>query len=101
MVQEDGTVSVIVPARNEAGNIESIIQRVPEMGGGTEIIFVEGHSSDGTYGVIESAVRRHPDRRCKFLKQPGKGKGDAVRTGFSAASGDTLMILDADLTVPP
>jgi ubiquinone/menaquinone biosynthesis C-methylase UbiE len=95
------SVSVIVPARNEAGNIESILQRVPEMGAGTEIIFVEGNSSDHTYEEIERRIRETGRRRCKLLKQTGKGKGDAVRAGFAAASGDVLMILDADLTVPP
>jgi SAM-dependent methyltransferase len=94
-------VSVVVPARNEAGNIEQLIDRVPEMRGGTEIIFVEGHSTDDTYGAIERAIAQHPERSCKLLKQPGKGKGDAVRCGFAVATGDILTILDADLTVPP
>jgi hypothetical protein len=94
-------VSVIVPARNEAGNIEAIFQRTPEMGGGTELIFVEGHSRDDTYAAIEQAIARHPERRAKLLKQRGRGKGDAVRLGFEHAQGDVLMILDADLTVPP
>ncbi len=94
-------VSVIVPARNEAGNIPDIMKRVPEMGAGTEIIFIEGHSKDNTYDAIEKAIAEHPERRCKLLRQAGEGKGDAVRLGFSVASGDFLMILDADLTVPP
>jgi hypothetical protein len=94
-------ISVLVPARNEAGNIEQLIDRVPEMGGGTEIIFVEGHSTDDTYTAIEQAIAAHPERCCKLLKQPGKGKGDAVRAGFAVATGDILTILDADLTVPP
>jgi glycosyltransferase involved in cell wall biosynthesis len=95
------TVSVLVPARNEAGNIERIFERTPEMGGGTELVFVEGHSKDDTYDTIERAIAAHPERRCKLLRQKGAGKGDAVRMGFAAASGDVLMILDADLTVPP
>jgi SAM-dependent methyltransferase len=94
-------VSVIVPARNEAGNIEAILTRVPEMGAGTELVFVEGHSSDDTRGAIERGLARHPERRARLLSQAGTGKGDAVRTGFAAAAGDVLMILDADLTVPP
>jgi len=94
-------VSVIVPARNEAGNIEEIFRRTPEMGGGTELIFVEGNSSDNTYEVIEKAIAAHPERRCRLLKQTGKGKGDAVRLGFSNAGGEIFMILDADMTVPP
>lgn len=94
-------VSVIVPARNEAGNIAQIFTRTPEMGSGTELVFVEGHSKDDTYAAIERAIANHPERSCKLLRQTGVGKGDAVRAGFEAASGDVLMILDADLTVPP
>ncbi len=94
-------VSVVVPARNEAGNVEAIFDRVPEMGRGTELIFVEGHSTDDTFGTIERAIAAHPERRCKLLRQTGRGKGDAVRLGFAQAEGEVLMILDADLTVPP
>jgi SAM-dependent methyltransferase len=95
------TVSVIIPARNEAGNIEAALRRTPEMGGGTEIIFVEGHSTDNTWEVIQCLCAEYAQRNVKCLRQPGKGKGDAVRAGFEAASGDILMILDADLTMPP
>ena len=96
------TCSVIVAARNEEGHIEELFQRTPELGpGGTELIFVEGNSKDDTFGEIERAMARHPERNCRLYKQPGKGKGDAVRTGFAAASGDIFMILDADMTVPP
>ncbi|MEI8120587.1 MAG: glycosyltransferase [bacterium] len=94
-------VTVLVPARNEAGNIAAIFQRVPEMGSGTELVFVEGHSSDNTYEAIERGIRENPTRQAVLLKQTGKGKGDAVRCGFAQATGDILMILDADLTVPP
>jgi glycosyltransferase involved in cell wall biosynthesis len=94
-------VSVIVPARNESGNIEAIFERTPEMGSGTELVFVEGHSTDDTFATIQRAIRRHPERCCQLLKQTGKGKGDAVRCGFAAAHGDVLMVLDADLTVAP
>ena len=94
-------VSVVVPARNEAGNIERIFDRVPQMGRGTELVFVEGHSSDDTYAAVERSMAAHPELDCKLLRQPGAGKGDAVRCGFAHASGDVLMILDADLTVPP
>ena len=93
------TVSVIVAARNEAGHIDELIARIPQMGSGTEIIFVEGNSTDDTYAVIEEKIQNQPNYR--LLKQAGKGKGDAVRAGFEAATGDILMILDADITVPP
>ena len=94
-------VSVIVAARNEAGNIAEIFRRTPEMGAGTEIVFVEGHSQDDTYAVIEKEIARHPERKTQLHRQTGKGKGDAVRLGFARAKGDVLMILDADMTVPP
>jgi glycosyltransferase involved in cell wall biosynthesis len=93
-------VTVLVPARNEAGNIERILAEVPEMGAFTELIFVEGNSTDNTWAVLEKAVAERKCPNVRLLKQPGKGKGDAVRHGFAAARGDILMILDADLTVP-
>lgn len=95
------TVSVVIPARNEAGNIEAAVLRTPEMGAGTELIFVEGHSRDNTWEEIERVAKKYPERRIKTLKQAGRGKGDAVRAGFAVAQGDLFMILDADLTVPP
>lgn len=100
-IKKDLIVSVVIAARNEEGNIENIFNRVPELGAETEIVFVEGHSTDNTYVTIEEAITRHPERRCSILRQTGKGKGDAIRLGFSQATGDILMILDADLTVPP
>jgi SAM-dependent methyltransferase len=95
------TVSVVIPARNEAGNIEAAVLRTPDMGAGTELIFVEGHSRDETWAEIQRVAARYPERKIKILQQPGKGKGDAVRAGFAVATGDILMILDADLTMPP
>ena len=104
---DDATVdnyscSVIIPARNERGNIEAAIKRMPRMGKHTEVIFIEGHSVDGTYEEIQRVSQAYGDAwDIKVLKQAGKGKGDAVRKAFSEASGDVLIILDADLTVPP
>lgn len=95
------SVSVIIPARNEAGNIEAAVLRTPELGAGTELIFVEGHSRDDTWGEIRRVAQKYPQRKIKIMQQTGRGKGDAVRLGFSAATGDILMILDADLTMPP
>jgi SAM-dependent methyltransferase len=99
--QNEPTVSVIVPARNEAGNIEQIFARTPEMGAGTELIFVEGHSTDDTLATIEKSIADNPHRKASLHRQTGAGKGDAVRLGFEKATGDILMILDADLTVAP
>jgi SAM-dependent methyltransferase len=95
------TCSVVIPARNEAGNIEAAVLRTPEMGLGTEIIFVEGHSKDDTWQEIQRVAAKYPKRNIKILKQQSKGKGGAVREAFAAASGQILFILDADLTVPP
>jgi SAM-dependent methyltransferase len=98
---QEPTVSVIVPARNESGNIKAIFERTPQMGGGTELVFVEGHSKDDTYAAIEREMAAHPSIPSLLLRQTGIGKADAVRLGFARAKGDLLMILDADLTVPP
>ena len=94
-------VSVIVPARNEAGNIREVVKRIPQFPGGTEIIFVEGGSSDGTRETIQQTIDENPRLDILFLTQEGKGKKDAVKKGFDAATGDILAIVDADITVPP
>ncbi|MBF0406756.1 MAG: glycosyltransferase [Candidatus Riflebacteria bacterium] len=98
---EKPSVSILIPARNEAGNIREILERTPNLGSSTEIIFVEGNSTDETYSTIEKEISNFPGRKILLFKQTGKGKGDAVRLGFSKASGDILMILDADMTVAP
>lgn len=95
------SATVLVPCRNERGNIESAVTRLPRFTDDLEIIFVEGHSADGTLEEIRRVIATHPDRDIKVLVQDGRGKGDAVRKGFAAARGDILIILDADLTVPP
>jgi hypothetical protein len=95
------TCSVVIPARNEAGNIEEAVRRIPEIGMGTEIIFIEGHSKDNTWDEIQRVAAKYSDRKIKTIKQTTKGKGGAVREAFAQATGDILFILDADLTVPP
>ena len=74
---------------------------MPEMGGGTELIFVEGHSRDGTILQAIRDISARSGRPCGVYEQTGVGKGDAVRLGFAKSRGDVLMILDADLTVTP
>ena len=96
------SVTVVVPARNEKGNIENVVRRIPKMGSHTEIIFIEGGSNDDTLAELKRICDRYSDvLDVKYAVQDGKGKGDAVRKGFGMAKGDILMILDADLTVPP
>lgn len=110
------SVSVVIPCRNEKGNIRPAVECLPPMGSQMEIIFVDGDSNDGTVEEIEKIIAEF--KGCKDIKLIHQipsgsadgaghdrmlklGKGDAVRKGFAAASGDILMILDADLTVPP
>jgi SAM-dependent methyltransferase len=96
------SLSVVIPARNEKANIGNALLRIPKIGEKTEVIFVEGHSTDGTLDEIARVVGEYKgELDVKYLVQDGKGKGDAVRKGFSVARGDVLCILDADLTVPP
>ncbi|HEY2951978.1 MAG TPA: glycosyltransferase [Verrucomicrobiae bacterium] len=95
------TCSVVVPARNEAGNIEALVQRTPDLGASTEIIFVEGGSTDGTWEEIQRVAAKYPQRKIRCLKQTSIGKGGAVREAFALAQSHLLFILDADLTVAP
>jgi hypothetical protein len=95
-------ISCVIPARNERGNIENALKRFPDLGCETEIIFVEGHSNDGTWEEIQRIAPLYENRfRIQTLQQSGKGKADAVRLGFAHASQPLLVILDADLTMPP
>ncbi|MEN8261815.1 MAG: methyltransferase domain-containing protein, partial [Pseudomonadota bacterium] len=110
------SVTVVIPCRNERGNVRAAVERTPLMGRHTEILFVDGNSSDGTVEEIETVIREWGDKKdIRILHQVaagsddgaghGKmlklGKGDAVRKGFASATGDIVMVLDADLTVPP
>jgi glycosyltransferase involved in cell wall biosynthesis len=95
-------VSCVIPARNERGNIEQALRRFPNLGCRVEIIFVEGHSNDGTWDEIQRVALRYQDRfQIKAFQQTGRGKADAVRLGFQHATQPLLCILDADLTMPP
>ena len=95
--------SVVIPCKDEAGNIEGCVQRTQDMGTHTELIFVDGNSTDGTVEKIEEMIKKYKGKKdIKLIHQgSGKGKGDAMKKGFARATGDILFILDADLTVPP
>ncbi len=96
------SVSVVAPVRNESGNIDALIRRLPMMADMQELIFVEGHSTDDTWATVRRAVAQYSGpMKLSALQQSGRGKGDAVRAGFAAATGDILLILDGDLSVPP
>ena len=101
-INREISCSVIVPARNESGNIRAALERIPVLGTRTEIIFVEGNSKDDTWTTIqrEAAEYRGP-HLVRAIQQPGKGKWDAVHAGFAVARGAVLVIQDADLTAPP
>jgi len=100
-VPDEPTVTVICPCRNEAGNIPLIVERLPKIGRHTELIYVEGHSEDGSLEACHQAKACHPEMDISVYQQTGKGKKDAVWLGFRKANGDIVMILDADMTVPP
>jgi SAM-dependent methyltransferase len=96
------SVSVVIPARNESGNIETAIRRLPCFGRSVEILFIEGHSKDDTWPMIQAMAEKYQStHNIVIARQDGAGKGDAVRKGFDLATGDVLMILDGDLTTPP
>lgn len=95
------SATIAIPTRNERGNIEAAVKRIPRFVDALEIIFVEGHSRDGTWEEIERVAAAYPHYDIKAMRQPGTGKRDAVFTALEAARGDVLIILDADLTVPP
>lgn len=97
----DFSVSIVVPARNERGNIENAVRRTPEFGTHQEFIFIEGNSVDNTYEEMLRVQTAYPDKDIRVMKQTARGKGNAVREAFDIAKGDILMILDADLTTPP
>jgi len=99
--KKEYSVSIIIPAKNEKGNIENAIIRTPFFGSEQEFIFVDGNSSDGTYNEILRVQEKYSTKNIKAIMQTGKGKGNAVREGFEIAGGDILYILDADLTTPP
>ena len=99
--QEPPSVTIVCPCRNEKGNIEQAVRRLPALGSRTELIFVEGHSKDDTLEECRGVAAAHPELDIKVMVQSGTGKGDAVRLGFAHASGDMLIILDADLSVAP
>jgi hypothetical protein len=99
--ESDISVSVIVPCRNEAGNIQHAFERIPEMGHHTEILFCDDKSTDGTADEVRRLQRSYPKKDIRLIDGPGICKAENVWTGFRAARGDVLMILDADLTVMP
>jgi len=99
--EEEVTVSIIVPCRNEAGNIQPGAERIPFMGKHTEIIFCDDKSTDATADEVRRMQRLYPEKDIRLVQGPGICKAENVWTGFRAARGDVLMILDADLTVMP
>jgi SAM-dependent methyltransferase len=98
---ENLSASVIIPCRNEKGNIEDAVRRIPTFCDNQEIIFVEGHSNDGTLEECYRVQKKYSNLKIQVLQQAGDGKGNAMRAGYDSANGDVLIILDADLTVPP
>ncbi|MBN1841359.1 MAG: glycosyltransferase [Deltaproteobacteria bacterium] len=99
--KQDLSTTIVIPCRNEKGNIRAAVERIPAFCKHQEIIFVDGRSTDGTQEEVERVIKEQPHKDIKFMVQDGEGKGDAVRKGFNSDKGDILMILDADLSVRP
>jgi glycosyltransferase involved in cell wall biosynthesis len=99
--RETNSISIIIPVCDEAGNIPFLFERFPDLGLQTEYIFIEGHSQDDSNSVIKTCIDQRRELNCRLLKQPGVGKADAVYFGLDYASGDLLIILDADLSIDP
>lgn len=85
------SVSIIVPTLNEAENLPHVLPRIPAMPEITEVILVDGHSTDGTAEVARTLIPS-----IMTVMQRGKGKGNAIRSGVRAASGTHVLVLDAD-----
>lgn len=101
-VEAAPSLSIVIPCRNEKGNIEAALQRLPAFPAPVEVIFIEGHSSDGTWEEVQRVVAAYGSRMdLAAFRQTGKGKSDAVRLGFAKARHELITILDADLTMPP
>jgi SAM-dependent methyltransferase len=98
---EKHSCTVVVPCKNEEDNVPKIPARVGKVGAFTEIIFVDDCSTDTTAERVRQLMATHPHQRIKLVQGPGRGKGAAVRAGLEQATGDVLMILDADMTVMP
>jgi SAM-dependent methyltransferase len=101
VVPEELSVSVVIPCKNERGNVEDAVRRIPALGGRTEIIFCDDQSTDGTSEEVLRMQSFYPEKDIRLEHGPGVCKSRNVWTGFSAATGDILMILDADLTTMP
>jgi SAM-dependent methyltransferase len=99
--EDSVSVSVIIPCRNERDNVAPAVERMPEMGQHTEILFCDDKSTDGTGAEVERMIREYPHRDIRLIQGPAVCKAENVWTGFRAAKGDVLMILDGDLAVMP
>lgn len=98
---EDVSISVIIPCKNEKGNIRSTVERMPDMGKYLELIFCDDNSTDGTADKIIECKKIYPNKNIKLIHGPGICKAENVLEGFRAATCEVLMILDGDLTIMP
>ena len=101
VLQEEIGVSVVIPCKNERGNVEDAVRRIPPLAGRTELLFCDDQSTDGTAEEVLRVQSLYPEKNIRLEHGPGVCKSRNVWTGFDAATGDILMILDADLTTIP
>ncbi len=96
------SVTVLSAMRNEKGNVRKIVETMPIMGTRTELVFIEGHSTDGTWEELETVQREYRGPlTIRILKQQGTGKANALHEGMEASTGDIVLIYDGDFTVHP
>jgi len=95
------SLTICITVRNEKGNIESIVKKIPIITEKQEILFVEGHSVDGTREEIERVIKKYPNKNVRVIGQPGKGQGDAIKIGYKEASGDIIILYEGDGTSNP
>ena len=95
------SLTVCITVRNEKENIEKIVRSLPIVCENQEILFVEGHSTDGTRQEIERVIKKYPSKNVRVIGQPGKGQGDAIRVGFKDAKGEIIILYEGDGTSDP
>lgn len=95
------SLTICITVKNEKGNIEPIANFIPKIANNQEILFIEGHSTDGTRDEVKRVIKKYPKQNIRLIKQSGNGQGDAIKLGFSKAKGDVILLYEGDGTSDP